>query len=69
MLCILFEGMSVVVKFESYDWLVLFWFIGEGGLVDEVEMWCTFNFGVGLIVVVVPYVVDDVIGVLGEVGE
>jgi phosphoribosylformylglycinamidine cyclo-ligase len=58
------DGLGAVVDRGSWAWPAVFRWLAERGPVAEDEMWRTFNCGVGMVGVVAPGAVDDVLATL-----
>lgn len=68
-LCVLLDNVQVVIDVVSWNCLVVFDWLQEQGNVDEIEMYCVFNCGVGMVICVVQSDVEKVLEVLCVVGE
>ena len=63
------EGLRAVVTPGAWEWPALFRFIRENGNVPEEEMLRVFNCGVGMLLVVDPGRVDEVLASCDEAGQ
>lgn len=61
-------GVGARVDARSWQWPAVFRWLARTGPVDPEEMWRTFNCGVGMVGVVPPAAVDDVLGTLAGRG-
>jgi phosphoribosylformylglycinamidine cyclo-ligase len=60
---------KAVITKESWEKPEIFELLRQGGQITENEMYRTFNYGIGMILVVSPDDVDDVIGRLAGLGD
>jgi phosphoribosylformylglycinamidine cyclo-ligase len=58
-----------VIRKDSWPKLPIFELLRQGGNIDELEMYRTFNYGVGMTLVVPGKEVDDILGRLGGLNE
>lgn len=57
-------GLAAEIDLKSWTPPPLFRYIQEKGLVEETEMWRVYNMGVGMIVIVTPALVDEVMAAM-----
>ncbi|SEA65592.1 phosphoribosylformylglycinamidine cyclo-ligase [Desulfuromusa kysingii] len=60
---------KAIIKRDSWEKPAVFELIREGGHIPEEEMYRTFNYGIGMALIVSPAEADDVIGRLAGLGE
>ena len=60
---------KAVINKESWEKPAIFELLRQGGHIPEEEMYRTFNYGIGMILVVSPGDVEDVIGRLAGLGD
>ncbi len=60
---------KAIIERDSWDKPAIFEMLREGGNIPEEEMYRTFNYGIGMTIVVPKDEVDDVIGRLSGLGE
>ena len=63
------RGSKAVVRIESWDVPPIFSFLKEKGKIPEDEMLRTFNNGIGMVLIVRPKDMEDVMGRLRSLGE
>jgi len=62
------DGLGAVVDTSSWEWPAIFRWLAERGPVDDVEMWRTFNCGVGMVLVLAPDAVAPATVLLADRG-
>jgi len=62
------DGLRAVIKVGSWDVPPLYRYLAQLGDIPEEDLWRTFNMGVGLVLVVAPKVLQEVLGALRERG-
>jgi phosphoribosylformylglycinamidine cyclo-ligase len=60
---------KAVIKRNSWDKPAIFELLRQGGNIPEDEMYRTFNYGIGMILIVSPAEADDIIGRLAGLGD
>ena len=66
---ILPQHSKAIIKRDSWEKPVIFEMLRQGGNIPEDEMFRTFNYGIGMTLVVAPDQADDIIGRLAGLGE
>ncbi len=66
---ILPQHCKAIIKRDSWEKPVIFEMLRQGGHIPEDEMYRTFNYGIGMVLVVSPNNAEDVIGRLVGLGE
>jgi len=62
------DGLGAVVDRSGWEWPAIFRWLAEQGPVEDVEMWRTFNCGVGMVLVLAPDAVEQACAVLAGRG-
>lgn len=60
---------KAVIQKDSWDKPQIFEMLREGGNIPENEMYRTFNYGIGMVLIVSPKDSEDIIGRLGGMGD
>ena len=60
---------KAVIDTQSWDWPEIFSWLKDNGNIDEMEMYRTFNCGVGMVVAVAEERVEDSLNLLRSAGE
>ncbi len=60
---------KAIVKRDSWDKPAIFELLRQGGNIPDEEMYRTFNYGIGMVLVVAANEADDIIGRLAGLGE
>lgn len=66
---ILPNNCQAIIKRDSWEKPAIFEMLRRGGNISEAEMYRTFNYGIGMVLVVSPKETDDVIGRLAGLDE
>ncbi len=60
---------KAIIKRNSWEKTAIFEMLRQGGNIPDEEMYRTFNYGIGMVLVVTPEETEDVIGRLAGLGE